>query len=68
MTHDKFCPIGVPHIPSFMCFCDVLAKVRADEREQAAQRMELTLLYKLLDATAQRGLSAAARGKDNGHE
>lgn len=36
MTHDPFCPIVVPHMVNLMCLCDVLTKVRADEREKAA--------------------------------
>lgn len=39
MSHDKFCPMAVPHIPRFMCICDVIAKVRVDEREQSAERV-----------------------------
>lgn len=40
MIHDKFCPMAVPHIPSFMCICSVLENVRTDERERMANMLQ----------------------------
>lgn len=47
MTHDPFCPISVPHVINLMCLCDVLTKVRVDEREQAAQRIAALVAHNL---------------------
>lgn len=39
VTHDKFCPQSMSF--TFLnCACQFLAQVRADEREQAAQRVK----------------------------
>ena len=74
MSHDPFClaPKCDYDSPNGDCFgyedcwhrceCILISKVRADEREQAAERVGLTLFYRLLDATSQRGISAAIRG------
>ena len=44
MTHDKFCVYEMaPHLPESIlkqsCMCERFAEARADEREQAAQRV-----------------------------
>jgi hypothetical protein len=41
MSHDPLCPLRDPQYEAEWCHdCRVIAKVRADEREQAAQRVE----------------------------
>lgn len=46
MNHDPLCPVYVygkcpchDNCPVLRCECALIAKVRADEREQAAQRV-----------------------------
>lgn len=48
MTHDQMCPtvnadvpFGLFHddVPDDCLFCDLIARVRADERERAAERV-----------------------------
>ena len=48
MTHDKFCIYEMaPHLPDSIlkmsCSCERIATIRADEREQAAQRVDAVL-------------------------
>lgn len=38
MTHDPLCSFEVYHTTD-VCECSLIAKVRADEREKAAQRV-----------------------------
>lgn len=45
MTHDQFCPIAIKHMANIMCICDVIEKVRADERERAGDRVRLAHLH-----------------------
>jgi len=41
MSHDPLCPAGGMDTSRLKCWrCALIAKVRADEREQAAQRVE----------------------------
>ena len=75
MIHDKFCLSAAEH-----CWCSFIAKVRADqdrisradEREQAAQRLHDALwphiLTGMVSINAFRGARAAARGEDTGHD
>jgi hypothetical protein len=43
MTHDPLCPLIVDGVEGpldlYECPCDLIAKVREDEREQAVERM-----------------------------
>ena len=72
MTHEKFCPMTIPHIPSFMCICNVIAQVRADEREQAAHRVAKAIKHNRScivedapDCWCERSIAiTAARGED----
>lgn len=36
MTHDPMCPMPDSRFMSATCQCDLIARVRADERERAA--------------------------------
>lgn len=80
MSHDKFCALlefsDVDHPNKLaLCNCRFLATVRADEREQAAQRIESALkdkwatgwVYSDEEAGWQAAV-AAARGEDASHE
>lgn len=40
MIHDKFCPMAVRLAPTFVCLCDDIANVRADERERMAGMLQ----------------------------
>jgi len=40
MTHDPMCPMPDSRFMSATCQCDLIARVRADERERAAERIE----------------------------
>ena len=72
MTHDKFCPADTPLGGG--CECEVIAAIRADERELAAQRVANTNatrdpLYPYSTAWVELDVAvAAARGEDNEHE
>ena len=73
--HDKFCPADTPLGGG--CECEVIAAIRADEREKVAQRVAGTK-RKLLHYLADKSDSwvcvpldwavAAARGEDTSHE
>lgn len=49
MTHDKFCYSH--RLGTGYCNCDDIAAARADEREQAAQRVNLALVKHFNEAT-----------------
>ena len=40
MSHDPLCFVREKSQPLGSCECDFIAKIRADERERAAQRVE----------------------------
>ena len=74
MTHDEFCQADMP----LWCQCPTIAAIRADEREQAAQRViavkhatdcgEDERIYDYCDCHSQERYVAAARGEDASNE
>lgn len=67
MTHDPMCRHQSYPVPGFGgCDCDLIARVRADEREQAAERVKALLSFPALPYGRHRidkaAAIAAARG------
>ena len=68
MSHDNFCPADTPLGGG--CECEVIAAIRADERENAAQRVIDVETVGLCHPCAydKATFVAAARGEDTSHE
>jgi len=70
VEHDPMCPWHEQRPILILCYeCQLIAKVRADEREQAAQRVEALIPERVITAggigycDALREAPAAARGE-----
>ena len=61
MTHDPFCPLDGCTCSVCECICDVIAEVRADERERAAQRVSACEPWSLRTISAEDAVEAARR-------
>lgn len=57
--HDALCPrADIGYLPNVACWCDEIAKVRADEREAVATRLDAMRPFE--GPRAQRVISACA--------
>ena len=63
-THDPLCPKRTPitwNRHAAICHCDLIAEVRADERERAAQRVSACEPWSLRTISAEDAVEAARR-------
>lgn len=67
-THDPMCPWGKVSEPIIGCACDLIARVRADERERAAERVAALLSFPALPYGRHRIDKAAAVAAARGGE
>lgn len=62
MVHDKFCDEAENFDDGWVCICDIIAEVRADECEQAAQRVAAIEPFNTHWVAQHEAVDAAASG------